>query len=142
MPSGPNQVPDFSPAPLNRPDRPDKLKDAIELLQSAANPNPKPTLVERFGAPAALNTNKQISGLNEPFWAGHYRDHQPETIYEPKEDKFYSYDALSGLFLHTTENYIRKTISEHILDASRQWPNQGLCPNFAMNVTFAALSPI
>jgi putative DNA primase/helicase len=85
-------------------------------------PNPfcEPSLIEYFGPPA-FSAKKQLSQINEPFWAGYFVDRQPEIIYEPNEKKFYAYVEETGLFSITSEAAIQKIIAEQILDASRRW---------------------
>jgi hypothetical protein len=96
--------------------------ESAEEQSLIQHPNPKPLLIDRFGPPVFLNATGQISSLNELFWAGDFKDQQIEILYEPYEEMFYSYDEGTGLYLNISENRIRKSIAEQILEASRQWP--------------------
>jgi len=98
------------------------LKQALDAMQQ---PNPAPPLIEGFGPPAFSNSKGQLSRLNEPFWASHFVEKETEIIYEPNEDQLYSYDAPTGIFLKRSEDSIRKTLAEQILDASRNWSGFG-----------------
>jgi hypothetical protein len=84
------------------------------------SPLPHSQLIERHGQPAFFG-KEEIVQLNEPFWAAYFVSRQPETIYEPKEDKFYSYEEETGLFVSISEPFIQVIIADHILGASRQW---------------------
>lgn len=83
-------------------------------------PPPHPQLIEQRGPPAFFG-REEIVQLNEPFWAAYFVITQPATIYEPKEEKFYSYEEETGLFVNISEATIQVIISDLILDASRQW---------------------
>ena len=63
-----------------------------EGLSGLLPPLPHSQLIERYGQPASFR-REEITQLNEPFWAAYFISKQPETIYEPKEQKFYSYEG-------------------------------------------------
>lgn len=91
-------------------------------LQASSQPQEEPadqTLVEKYGRPFFRNTKGAISSINEPFWAGLFAK-ENVMLYEPDEDRFYFYDANSGLYQAVTDEFVFSKVSARILKYSRE----------------------
>ena len=76
-------------------------------------------LKRQTGAPAYFDRRK-MTALNEPFWAK-LAAREQILAYEPDEGEFYQYQAGSGLYVITSDDYLRSWLAERIWRASRNW---------------------
>jgi P4 family phage/plasmid primase-like protien len=72
-----------------------------------------------YGQPYYLNRNGVVSGINERYWAGLYA-REIRVLHDPEEKEFYRYDGKRGLWQPITREIIRETISQRLLEASRE----------------------
>jgi hypothetical protein len=75
-------------------------------------------LTERYGYPFMQNAEGKVTGIGEAFWAGLYAT-ENVMLWEPEEQKFYLYDADTGLYLSTTRDSIKRDISDLLLREGR-----------------------
>ena len=80
-------------------------------------------LIEQHGQPYFVRTYKNgktdFRTINESFWAGLYAlEHH--ILYEPDEKAFYQYDPC-GIYKPISNDVIKSSISERLLQMSRDW---------------------
>ncbi len=76
-------------------------------------------LLKEYGQPFYTNKEGKVTGINERYWAALYA-RENRVLYDPDEKTFYRYESESGLWQSVTAESIRETISQRILDASRE----------------------
>jgi phage/plasmid-associated DNA primase len=84
-------------------------------------------ITEEFGPPGYENERQKFSKLNEPFWAAYYAAGRTKIIFEPDEQKFYDYDAFTGLFVPKSSDRIRTELAAQIMEGSLNWADGGYC---------------
>jgi putative DNA primase/helicase len=84
-------------------------------------PNELKRLMDRYGPPGYENLKKQVSRLNENFWAACYATQREKIIYEFDEREFYDYAPLIGIFDTKSADVIRTELSELIMEAANNW---------------------
>ncbi|HWI56902.1 MAG TPA: DUF5906 domain-containing protein, partial [Bacillota bacterium] len=92
------------------------LKSAAELALAE--------LEEAYGRPFYKGKNG-VSGINERYWAGLYA-RENRVLYDPDEKTFYRYEDVSGVWRPITVESIRETISQRILEVSRETDEDSL----------------
>jgi len=60
-----------------------------------------------------------VTGINERYWAALYA-RENRVVYDPDEKAFYLYHGSTGLWVPTTAESIRETMSARILEVSRE----------------------
>lgn len=76
-------------------------------------------LKQEYGEPYYATKDNVLTGINEAYWAGLYAA-ENEVLFEPDELNFYKYQARTGLYEIESVDLIRKSISNRMLEASRQ----------------------
>jgi P4 family phage/plasmid primase-like protien len=82
-------------------------------------------LTERYGDPFMQNAEGRVTGIGEAFWAGLYAT-ENVMLWEPEEQKFYLYDASTGLYLSTTRDSIKRDMSALLLREGRSRGVRGM----------------
>ena len=75
-------------------------------------------LVDQYGRPFYFNKSKEVSSLNEAYWAAAYFA-ENIILFDPVGREFYRYDASNGLFSELSEHVIKREIANKILQVSR-----------------------
>ncbi len=76
-------------------------------------------LVKAYGEPFYTNDKGRVTGINERYWAGLYA-RENRVLFDPDDKTFYRYDEGRGLWQIVTAESIRETISQRILEVSRE----------------------
>jgi P4 family phage/plasmid primase-like protien len=76
-------------------------------------------LKQLYGEPFYTNDKGALTGINEAYWAGLHAE-ENELLFEPFEEEFYSYLPSTGIYEIETADSVRKSISNRMLEASRQ----------------------
>lgn len=76
-------------------------------------------LKQRYGEPFYTSDKGALTGINEAYWAGLHAA-ENELLFEPDEEKFYSYEDATGLYAIESDDSLRTKISDRMLEASRQ----------------------
>ena len=97
------------------------------------------TISSKFGMPAYENDKKQISKINESFWAALYK-HENVALYDLNPCKFYRYNDDSGIYEATSEATIREVIAERIFRAASEWGDKWIpLQRFRTTATLSAV---
>lgn len=86
---------------------------------NAAGAEAAARLAADFGQPFYTNKDGRVTGINERYWAGLYA-RENLVLHDPDEKTFYRYDRETGLWQPITPEAIRETISQRILEISRE----------------------
>ncbi len=73
----------------------------------------------QYGQPFYTNKDGRVTNINERFWAALY-SRENRVLYDPDEKSFYVYNESNGLWEIITPESIRETISNRILEVSRE----------------------
>ena len=76
-------------------------------------------LAKEYGQPFYTSKEGRVTGINERYWAGLYA-RENRVLHDPDEKTFYRYEPGRGLWLTITADNIRNTISERLLEVSRE----------------------
>ena len=76
-------------------------------------------LAADYGQPFYLNKDGRVTSINERYWAGLYA-RENRVIYDPEDKTFYRYVDERGLWEIVTPESIRNTLSDRILEVSRE----------------------
>jgi Bifunctional DNA primase/polymerase, N-terminal len=76
-------------------------------------------LRRRYGDPYYRDKRGDLSSLNEAFWAG-LSAFENVILWEPTERRFYIYQDDTGIYKQESADFIKRGISERLLEASRQ----------------------
>jgi len=82
-------------------------------------------LIERYGDDFMRNAEGKVTGIGEAFWAALYAT-ENVMLWEPEEQKFYLYDAGTGLYLSTTRDSIKRDMSALLLREGRSRGVRGM----------------
>ena len=74
---------------------------------------------QEFGQPFYLKSNGQIKSINRRYWAGLFLA-ENHLLYEPDEGRFYRYVEECGSWSVITEDALRESIANRLLDFSRE----------------------
>ena len=82
-------------------------------------------LTEQFGDPIYLHEDGKFCGINQSYMAGVVAS-ENILIHSPEDDKFYTYDPLTGLYCETSPDALKQLISSRLLDISRELLQPGI----------------
>lgn len=74
-------------------------------------------LIAEYGEPVAIGDKGGIT-LNEMLFAAKFAEDQ-DVIFSPEENRFYAYDATTGLWSHLTEGGLRLKIHRDVFAAAK-----------------------
>lgn len=77
------------------------------------------SIIQEFGPPGYENAQRQLTKLNEAFWAAYFAAGREQIIFEANEREFYDYLPSSGLFVPKSADSIRTELAAKMYEASK-----------------------